>query len=217
MISVSWAVLYSPPPPPGCMGLLMRGLIGAKPPTVKLVTSRGYIQRMEESDVNNTSDGSHWRRLRVDGRLERDVKVVMRWKRVGDWPWSPRPEPRGVSCRRTCRRSPPASCSARRQSLGKCGGSLPHAPGKQTTHHLYANNLFMQIVPLANKKTAWDGAIWPKTQHTVPFWAWKGSSSRLLPNLSMRADTGFENTVAKPSWRPIVEPLKILHFLPNSI
>ena len=30
-----------PPPPPWCMGLLIRGLMGAKPPTVKLVTSLG--------------------------------------------------------------------------------------------------------------------------------------------------------------------------------
>lgn len=30
------------PPPPWCMGLLMRGLIGANPPTVKLVTSLGW-------------------------------------------------------------------------------------------------------------------------------------------------------------------------------
>lgn len=29
------------PPPPGCIGLLIRGLMGAKPPTVKLVTSLG--------------------------------------------------------------------------------------------------------------------------------------------------------------------------------
>lgn len=33
--------ISDPPPPPWCMGLLMRGLIGANPPTVKLVTSLG--------------------------------------------------------------------------------------------------------------------------------------------------------------------------------
>lgn len=44
--------ISGPPPPPWCMGLLIRGLIGANPPTVKLVTSLGWMMTRDEKLYN---------------------------------------------------------------------------------------------------------------------------------------------------------------------
>lgn len=43
----NWLLSWHPPPPPWCIGLLMRGLIGANPPTVKLVTSLGWNSKTQ--------------------------------------------------------------------------------------------------------------------------------------------------------------------------
>lgn len=50
--AAAWKVLVflvHSPPPPWCMGLLIRGLIGANPPTVKFVTSLGWKRQTEIS------------------------------------------------------------------------------------------------------------------------------------------------------------------------
>ncbi len=107
-----WVMWNRLPPPPGCIGLLMRGLMGAKPPTVKLVTSLGFGNKR----------GSLY-----DREVGKCIRFVHRCSRAG-LPLSRLPERGGVLYKQTCLRFQPASCSEEKQILWRCGEFHLHGP-----------------------------------------------------------------------------------------
>lgn len=112
------------PPPPGCIGLLMRGLIGAKPPTVKLVTSLGFENK----------GGPFY-----DCKVVKSMTFVQSCNRT-DIPWSRLPEQGDVLYKQTCLRFQPASCSEEKRSLWRCDEFHLHGPEKKIKKSFFLNH-----------------------------------------------------------------------------
>lgn len=114
------------PPALGCIGLLIRGLMGAKPPMVMLVTSRGCgMGTLIEEGARQTA---------LTAPSQKPPLTSPRPSQAKPAPSSPlslQPEPSGESCTQTCPRFPPVSCNEEKQSSGRGGGSPLHDPGKR--------------------------------------------------------------------------------------
>lgn len=102
------APLQRLPAPLGCIGLLIRGLMGAKLPTVKLVTSRGCGRERKRC----------WRAAATKAQGHGPLQQPSLTPGAPP-PWNHQPGQGVGSCRQTCHHSPPASCSAGRRSPGR--------------------------------------------------------------------------------------------------